>query len=318
MRKLMIISLMLCVALAACHEDHDTDAPGYAGRSSKRIKRITGENSVWGKYRLVFNYESDGTLKEGWRMDAETGDTTGTVRVSYDADYYLLSFVDYVPGVDADSAAILKEMYPDTWADTLLARRTEQVLCSVEQRGDRQTKSFNRPRRDVGSGKEYDPTYVRISYSTQIADLSNGKPMVIRSLDYVYGSGADNDVSERTVNKYEFAYEGSDLVSGSHYFPDLYSETGWRKAGEISFTSYSGIVTGVESDMYKMRRSTNRVAVAEPGKTLTYTLDEEGLAVRLETSDGENATFEYEAGSGNFYELFAMPLERVLGKVWVR
>lgn len=318
MRKLMIISLMLCVALAACHEDHDTDAPGYAGGSSKRIKRITGENSVWGKYCLVFNYEPDGTLKDGWRTDVETGDTTGAVRVSYDADYYLLSFVDFVPGVDADSAAVLKEMYPDTWADTLLARRTEQVLCSVEQRGDRQTKSFNRPRRDIGSGKAYDPTYVRVSYSTQIADLTDGKPVVIRSLDYVYGSGADNDATERTVSKYEFAYDGSELVGGSCYSPDLYNETGWKKKEEIGFASYSGIVTGVESDTYKMRRSTNRVAVAEPGNTLTYTLDEEGLAVRLETSDGEQAVFEYEAGSGNFYELFAMPLERVLGKVWVR
>lgn len=318
MRKLMIISLMLCVALAACHEDHDTDAPGYAGGSSKRIKRITGENSVWGKYCLEFNYEADGKLKGGWRMNAETGDTTGVVRVSYDADYYLLSFVDYVPGVDADSAAVLKEMYPDTWVDKLLAYRTEQVLCSVERRGDRQTKSFSRPRRDVGSGKEYDPTYVQISYSTQIADLSDGKPVVIRSLDYIYGSGGDNNITERTVSKYEFAYEGNELVSGSHYSPDVYSETGWKKKDEIGFTSYSGIMTGVESDRYKMRRSTNRVAVAEPGKTLIYTLDEEGLAVRLEASDGETATFEYEAGSGNFYELFALPLERVLGKVWVR
>lgn len=309
---------MFCVALVACHEDDTTDPVGYAGRSSKRVKRITGENSVWGKYRLEFNYGSNGTLKNGVRLDEETGDTTGVIKVSYDLDYYLLSIVDYVPGIDADSVAVLKKMYPDTWTDTLRTHRTEQTLCSVELKEGKLTKKFSRPRRDPGSGKKYNPKYVQVISNTQMPELADGKPVVIRCFDNVFGSGADNVNSERTVSKYEFTYEGGELVSGERYFPDTHSETSWRKVSEMSFSCYSGIVTGVESDTYKMRRSTNRVVVAEPGKTLTYTLDEEGVAIRLETSDGETAAFEYEAGSGNFYELFAMPLERVLGKVWVR
>lgn len=320
MRKLILLSLMFCVALAACQDDDATDPMGYAGRSSKRVKRITGENSVWGKYRLEFHYRSNGTLKEGVRLNPETGDTTGVIKVSYDLNSFLLSIVDYVAGIDADSVAMLKKMYPDTWKDTLRAHRTEQTLCSVELKEGKLTKKFSRPRRDPGSGKGYNPKYVQVISNTQMPELADGKLVVVRCYDNVFGSGADNanNVSERTVSKYEFAYDGGVLVSGKRYFPDTDSETSWRKVNEMSFSSYSGIVTGVESDTYRMRRSTNLVVVAEPGKTLTYTLDEDGVAVSLETSDGETAAFEYEAGSGNFYELFAMPLERVLGKVWVR
>ncbi|MEG2556743.1 MAG: hypothetical protein RSA53_11740, partial [Odoribacter sp.] len=256
MRKLILLSLMFCVALAACNDDEGTDSMSYAGGSSKRVKRITGENSVWGKYRLEFNYEYDGILKDGWRMDAKTGDTTGVIKVDYDLNYYLLSIVDYVPGIDADSVAVLKKMYPDTWMDTLRAHRTEQTLCSVELKEGRLTKKFSRPRRDPDSGKGYNPKYVQVISNTQMPELADGKPVVIRCYDNVFGSGADNDnsVSERTVSKYEFAYQGGDLVNGERYFPNTDRETSWRKVSEISFSSYSGIVTGVESDTYKMRR----------------------------------------------------------------
>jgi hypothetical protein len=38
----------------------------------------------------------------------------------------------------------------------------------------------------------------------------------------------------------------------------------------------------------------------------------------MENSDGDTATFEYEAGNGNFYELITTPEERALYKVWIR
>lgn len=320
MRKLILLSLMFCMALASCQKDDDAEKTAYAGKSSKRVKRIVGENGVWGKYRLEFNYENDGTLKGAWRFDTETGDTTGVIQVEYDLNYYRLSIKDYVLKIDADSVAVWKKKYPDTWQDTVRGFRTDQLLCSVELKEGILTKKIGRPRRNTGSGKFYNPTYVKVSDHTQMPDMVAGVPMIIRCYDEVYGSGADNEnnVKERTVSKYEFAYEGSDLLNGVRYIPDAHSETSWRKVSEISFSNYSGIVTGVESDTYRMRRSTNRVVVAEPGKTWTYTLDTEGVAISLETSDGETAVFEYEAGSGNFYELFAMPLERIQGKVWVR
>ena len=151
-----------------------------------------------------------------------------------------------------------------------------------------------------------------------MTERSNGKPTVIRCYDDVYGVGAENSKFQRTLSKYEFTYEEGAPVSGIRYFPDTDSETSWRKVCEMSFNTYAGIVTGVESDVYRMRRSRNKVVVAEPGKNYIYTLNEEGLAVRLETSDGETAVYEYEQGNGNFYELFVTPLEQVFEKVWVR
>lgn len=322
MKRFILLSLLFCAVLAACQDDEQADvADAYAGGGvSKRVKRITGENNIWGKYRLDFSYNSDGTLRQAWRFDAGTDDTTGTIKVAYDLDAYTLSIVDYVPKISPDSIATLKIKYPDTWKDTLRTTLKEQLLCSVELKNGELTKTFNRPRAYLANGTAYSGDYVKVSSTTQMPDLKDGRPVVVRFIDYDYPVGGNNTMgwAKRSIGKYEFAYNGGELVSGVRYLADTYSPDNWRKTGELSFSSWSGVVTGVESDTYRMRRSKNQVVVAEPGKNYTYTLDEEGTAVRMETSDGETAVYEYEAGSGNFYELFAMPLERVQGKVWVR
>jgi hypothetical protein len=318
MRKLILLSLVFCSFFMGCQDDEDSVLKEYAGSASKRVKRIVGQNALWGEYCLNFCYNEDGTLKEAWRMDSETGDTLGTISVKYDPNYYLLSIIDYVSSLDPARLPELQKNYPDTWKDTVRNARSEQVLCSVELKDGLLTKILKRPRRYVGGGSNYDVSYVDVSTTVQIPEGNNGKITVVRCLEYVNGAGGNSDETERTVSKYEFTYAGDDLVGGTQYFPDSYRETDWKKGMELGFTVYSGILTGVECDVFRMRRGGNQVVVAEPGKTYTYTLDEEGLALRMETSDGEEAMFEYEAGSGNFYGLFAMPLDRVLGKVWVR
>ena len=118
MKKSILLLLAVFVVLFAACDDNDGDAglTSYAGKADRRIKSITGENNVWGKYRLDFSYMEDGRLKEGWRTDAETGDTTGAVTVRYDVDYFILTVTDYVPGVDEKTAETLKEMYRiHTW-----------------------------------------------------------------------------------------------------------------------------------------------------------------------------------------------------------
>lgn len=314
--RIILFSLILCMAFVACQDDDDGITTSYAGSASKRIKRITGENSTWGKYRLDFAYESDGTLKEAWRLDAETGDTTGVIKVSYDVNYHLLSITDYVYTLSSENIQKMKEMYPDTWQDSLKSYRNDQLLCSVELKDGGMTKILNRPRRHVNDANVVD--YVKVSASTQYFEKRDDKPAVIRCMDRKYREGAESYIGDRSVSKYEFIYDNGDLTTGIYYVPDAYSETSWREVNRIDFSLYSGIVTGVDSETYKMRRGGNKVVVAEPGKTLTYELDSEGCAVSLQGSDGETATFEYESGSGNFYELFAMPLDQVLGKVWIR
>ena len=96
MKKSILLLLAVFVVLFAACDDNDGDAglTSYAGKADRRIKSITGENNVWGKYRLDFSYMEDGRLKEGWRTDAETGDTTGAVTVRYDVDYFILTVTD--------------------------------------------------------------------------------------------------------------------------------------------------------------------------------------------------------------------------------
>ena len=95
------------------------------------------------------------------------------------------------------------------------------------------------------------------------------------------------------------------------WFLPSYSVTSWTKLDEISFSFYSGVLTGVDNATYKMRRSSKKVVIAEPGKNTTYTLNDEGLAIRIESTDGETATIEYEDGSGNFSLIQSFWLTRV-------
>ena len=284
MKKSILLLLAVFVVLFAACDDNDGDAglTSYAGKADRRIKSITGENNVWGKYRLDFSYMEDGRLKEGWRTDAETGDTTGAVTVRYDVDYFILTVTDYVPGVDEKTAETLKEMYPDTYLDTLRARRQDMTLFSIELKDGEFTKKLYRPRRNVGSGSSYAVTYVHVA-------------------DYI-----------------QMVRTNGEITGVVRYLPDFYVAGTWKKADELFLSHYNGVLTGVESDTYKMRHGAGKAVVAEPGRTQTYTLGSDGLATKMETSDGETAAFEYEAGSGNFYEVFTLPLERVLGKVWIR
>lgn len=108
------------------------------------------------------------------------------------------------------------------------------------------------------------------------------------------------------------------MTEGIVYYPDTYNAASWTESWRLNFTHYSGVLTGVDSDTYKMRRGGHKVVLAEPAKNTTYTLNEYGLAIEMENTDGEVATIEYEDGSGNFSELYATPLDRILGKVWIK
>lgn len=320
--KLIWWPLLCLFILAACQDDDENQDGNYINTSKMRVKRIVGENAHWGKYELEFTYRADGRLDRVWRIDptvTEVRDTVGSFYVEYDVDFHKFQIMDYVLNIDADSVNVLKEAYPESYEDTLRTRRVARMYYSTQlENGQFVARKF-RPRQNTGSGDMFNTAYVNVSSQTQMLETTaSGQPLVIRCYDDVYGTGGENDQYERTVSKYEFTYEGDEMVSGASYKPDSFSETSWTKLKEMSFSHYSGILTGVDADFYKMRRNNTTVVIAEPGRNITYTLNAEGLAVKMETSDGESATIEYENGTGNFSELYATPLERTLGKVWVK
>ena len=304
----------------SCNDEEDNGTNGnetYANESPLRVKRITGERQDWGQYELQFNYRPDGLLEQVWRFGnipyTETRDTLGEFSVEYDLDYYNIAVIDYFLSVKEDSINKLKAQYPEYIADTIKARLTKKLLyTSTLFEGSYITTEY-RPPLDVWG------EYINVvSQTLMVENKADGKPLVIRRYEDVPGIGGDNDEYDRTVYKYEFLYVGDELVEAVVYTPDSYSETSWTGVWKIAFSHYSGILTGVESDSYKMRRSGNTVVIAEPGINTTYTLNEYGLAVKMENTDGETATIEYEEGSGNFSELYATPLDHVLGKVWIK
>ena len=322
MKKIWILPFLL-MALVACNDDDDAGNMDYVnGASDMRVKRIAGQNEVWGEYELLFEYRPDGRVDHVWRLATGgefVGDTLGYFSVTYDVDYHEFQIIDRVMNIMADSVESLRQLYPDTYRDTLRERRLEQMLYSSKLENGKYSCHVNRPRRRTEFGNLFYPQYMNVSGQTLIVENDEaGRPIVIRCYDDEYGDAYENNTYTRSISKYEIAYEGNEMVSAVQYRPGGYGEESWVEWRRLDFSSYQNIVTAVESEFYRMRRDSKQVVVAEPGKNTTYTLNEKGLAISMETTDGEKATFEYENGSGNFVELYATPLERLLGKAWVR
>lgn len=309
------------MVLSACQND---DQGGKnSGKIAVRIKRVVGENAFWGKYELLFDYRADGRLNNAWRLDRNKEhvipDTVGSFTVEYDLNYHHFEINDYVLNIDADSLGKLQRLYPDTYEDSLRIRRVGRVRYSTLLEEGHFKIQKNRPRRVTGSGNHFNTNYINVSSQTQIPEYNaHDQLLVVRCYNDVFLNGADNSEYERTVTKYEFYYDGDEAVSGALYRPDSFNKDSWSKLGDFTLSRYSGILTGVDSDEYKMRRSSNRVVVAEPGRNVTYILNEQNLAVKMETTDGETAIIEYENGNGNFAELYATPVDRFLGKIWIQ
>lgn len=317
--RIWILGLLIgLLPFYSCNDEDDKiSEESSANTNPLRVKRITGESQTWGAYELQFHYYPDGRLEQVWRYSnipyTETRDTMGAFTVKYDGKGYDFKVEDYVVTIKQDSADRLKALYPETYADTIKSMLKKRTLYTAALAEGSYKKTVCRPPLSVWGD------YINLTGQTQMVEKdANGNPLIIRCYDDVYKMGGDNGKYDRTVHKYELLYVGKELVEATVYTPDAYSETSWIGVWKIAFNHYSGALIGVESDSYKMRRSANTVVVANPGVNTTYTLNEYGLAVRMENTDGENAVIEYEQGSGNFSELYALPLDRVLGKVWIK
>ena len=318
--KIWILGLLIGVLPFYSCNDDDTEAMEESSTYNNnpfRVKRITGETKAWGAYELQFNYRPDGLLERVWRFGnipyTETRDTMGTFEIEYDLNEHDFKVLDYVVTIEQDSADKLKVLYPETYADTIKSMLKERTLYSTSLKDGTYKKTTCRPPLSVFGD------YINLAGQTQMVENdADGKPLIVRCYEDMYETGGDNGKYERMVYKYELSYAGSDIVEATVCTPDSYSETSWDRMWKIAFSHYSGVLTGVESDNYKMRRSGNTVVVAEPGVNTTYTLNEYGLAVKIENTDGETANIEYEAGTGNFSDLYALPLDKLLGKVWIK
>lgn len=155
MRKFIYL-LASCLLLCACQNDNEQDKNDSIG-AKVRVKRIVGENEIWGKYEMLFNYHADGRLANACRLDRNKEDiipdTVGSIVVVYDYNYYNLKLMDHVLNIDNDSVRYLKDLYPDSYEDTLRQRRIPRVAYSIEFKDDRFIMQRNRPRKKTGSGK---------------------------------------------------------------------------------------------------------------------------------------------------------------------
>lgn len=320
--KIIFLSFMFVAILAACDDDDDNTNIIDKGVNS-RVKRIVGENESWGKYELEFNYHPDGRLDRVWRLDGDEGvsvpDTLGYFVAKYDIDYQSFEVYDLVVNIAADSIAKLKELYPGTYEDTLRHRRAGRLLYKTVLEDNHFKANKYRPRRNNKPGTSLNSSYMNVSAETQIAEInSKGDVVVVRCNSDKYKTGGYNDKYTRTVYKYEFSYEDDVMTSVVWSKPDTYNDSSWGKIDEFVCSHYSTFLTSIDSEKYKMRRSANKIVIAEPGKNTTYILNDKNLAVEMTTSDGETAKIEYEDGRGNFSTLYATPLDRALGKVWLR
>lgn len=321
-RSLLFYMIILCL-FDSCNESDTEYITAIDSEIPMRVKRIVGKNASWGDYELKFTYKEDGRLQEvvryGTADDIQKRNIQGIFSVEYDLNYFHFTVKDRVLNIDSDSVARLASLYPDTYMDTLQHRQVNQVLYFTELKEGRYVAHLNKPRDNKGHGSKYNTNYYNVSATTQIVENGkNGRPLVIRCYNDRYYDYIDNNKYKRTVLKYEFQYDKNETVAVDIYKPDSYNDESWTKTENITFSYYSGVLIGAEGEHYKMRRSGNTVVIAEPGVNTTYRLNEYGLAEKMESTAGDVASIEYEKGIGNFSELYTTPLDRSLGKIWIK
>lgn len=152
--KIWILGLLIALLSLSCNNDDEEDNNAiYQNESPVRVKRIVGENNVWGKYELEFHYRPDGWLKQVWRFGnlpyTTTRDTLGYFSVEYDVDYYKFDIVDYVLTIKKDSVDKLQSQYPEAIADTLKNRLRKKTLFSSSLSEGFYTVKRCRPPQDV-------------------------------------------------------------------------------------------------------------------------------------------------------------------------
>ena len=136
-----------------------------------RVTRIEGHNDHWGDYIWIINYNKE-QIESAFHIDTE-GDTIGNFGISNNSDInYEIEVNDWIPKIDSDSISRLDQFLKNKYGagnyslkDSIpLVGRvlySQKVDLYEDGRIKRQSVVHYTPREDVGTGEDFDNSYLK-------------------------------------------------------------------------------------------------------------------------------------------------------------
>lgn len=315
MNKYIIVLLAAAgICFGSCSDNKGEDESG--SRNSFRVTRVSGDNAQWGPFELLFYYSGE-RLDSVYRRNTETRDTLGRFTVKYENTSNTLSIVDYVLNIDADSVARLQKAYPQSYTDSLRRRRVSRTLYTntVYPSDNYSLSSLYRPREDVGTGEDFNNSYVHVSYVRTLWEYDNaGRMKVLRRFVDTYVQDELNTDYDRAVDKYEFTYSGNGPSEAVYYVQDSYVEESWREMMRCAYTYSGSRLSRIEGNGYSWDLSGTALTITDSEGATQCTVDANGNITSATLPDGSTLAIEYEAGHSNLTQLLYPPDITLLGK----
>lgn len=314
------------MAIFSCEKNdkaHDTELVKV--KDGYRVTAISGKNSHWGEYQLLFHYNQRNCVDTVWRCDKNSNilkrDTVGYFLGEDDNMTQFLQIYDKVINIDADSIERLKQDAPDSYQDSLKRSRiTRRFFYKTNsKKGTLFTKEektmLYEPKKDFGVGSNFDNTYYKKKFSSYIYEYnSKGEIIVARIFVSDYPTIYDRDVI-KTVDKTEFTYANERIVKAELFTPNSTTEESWTLNDAYTYSYEGDRLVSIKGTNYSVTfsYSGNVLTTNTNGEIVKYTMNDNGYVTKFEYPDGSYMDVVYEKGKGNYNELQYTIYDSLLG-----
>ena len=262
MRHTLYLSILVLSLVTACTKEADMNIAKESEHTVKknlfRVTRIEGHNDHWGDYIWIINYNKE-QIESAFHIDTE-GDTIGNFGISNNSDInYEIEVNDWIPKIDSDSISRLDQFLKNKYGagnyslkDSIpLVGRvlySQKVDLYEDGRIKRQSVVHYTPREDVGTGEDFDNSYLKTYRTINTYEYNENSNICINRIyhDVYDPEDIHQETYERTLHKYETLYEG-DRITSILYMTAPAGEN-WIEQDRYSFTYSGNLLQSVKSN----------------------------------------------------------------------
>lgn len=321
MRYLIYMFFLLAV-LGACSDNNEKNiTPGQRQPHAMRVKKITGYNEYWKEFTLEMSYVNNKVVA----IDrfSKTGRQMGDLNIKREQGKIHYELRDYVPSIDADSIARLDQALQGLHGagnynleDSIPLTSTRVMLLTLQTTEGvvmSQQFTYYQPTTDFGTGSAFRPVYSTKNREAFVYEYGDkGSVQTCRILEDVMDPENAQSYT-RTGYKAEYEFAG-DEVKGCAISQAGQYENNWNLLRNLTYNYAGNELVSITGDGYSLQRSNagGKLSVTENGVITNYTLNEQGLPVKIEEANGRVMNIEYEPGDGDF-EIFTRIDRRQMG-----
>lgn len=339
MKKLVYLIAVICFVFVSCKKNDDNTQTNQSV-NKYRVKRLYGTTKVLGDVQYLFYYNTKNKLDSVWICDMNEDiakrDTCGRIssyvtklsdgNSTLKKDFIAYLEYNYLLKIDDDSVQRIKQMYPNTYADTLKKRRASVLIGQTYTENTTIIKNdkinFFVPRVDQGKGDNFKYSYLKSQFINSRYEYDNkGNVVVTRQMvdDYVLDDKNTDYVT--TTYKTEYQYSNNKVVSARHYknrFETDDDKSSWEEITNYTYSYNGDMLIGVTGKDFTLSRSGNRVTVTENGASTIYELNNEDYPIKITYPDGTYFNVEYENGAGNYGVISSSIYRKMLGIPYIK